>query len=325
MSGPIPEKNYTLEVSSSRDELHLEPQPWHSIFNASAFFRLHARERNGYYFRCLRAETRELLAVAHFTESSPGIFVSPLRGTFGGYEGATAELPMLEGFVAGVESHLRQAGARSLVVTLKPFCHDEAGVSNLYNVLARAGYQATTYDLTYALSIMPGDLIDRMERNNQKKVRKCQREGFAFNVCTTPAMCREAYEVIVVNRATKGIPVTMTYDQLVVMQDMFPGKMHFFNVAHESKVIAGSVCLAISPRVFYIFYWGDLPGYETFSPVVLLAGGIHDYARERGFELMDAGISTAGNIPNHGLIRFKEKLGFVSSLKLGFRKVLADA
>jgi hypothetical protein len=323
MSGPIPEKTYALEVTSSTEELSLEPQPWQSIFNTAAFFRLHTRDRRGFYFRYFDGATRELLAVAHFAEMAPGVFVSPPRGTFGGYESATAELPLLESFIAGVEAFLRDAGARRLSVTLKPVCHDESGISSLYNVLARLGYQANGFDLTYALPILPGELIDRMQRNNQKRVRKCQREGFTFGVCATPEEYRAAYDVIAVNRTTKGIPLTMGYDQLMVMHDTFPGKMHFFHVTHAGKVIAGSVCLAVSARVFYIFYWGDLPGYETYSPVVLLASGIHDYARERGFALMDAGISTADNLPNHGLIRFKEKLGFQSSLKLGFQKELS--
>jgi predicted N-acyltransferase len=325
MSSPVPEKTYTLEVLSNSDDLPPGQWPWQSIFNTTAFFKLHTRERRGYYFSYLDANTRELVAVAHFAEMSPGVFVSPPRGTFGGYEGASAELSVLERFVAEVEKFLQQAGARSLLVTLKPFCHDVAGVSNLYNVLARQGYRATSCDLTYALPILPGELIDRMQRNNQKKVRKCQRDGFLFGVCATPEEYHAAYSVIAANREAKGYSISMTFTQLMQMREVFPDKMHFFHVTQAGKVIAGSVCLAISPRVFYVFYWGDLPGYETFSPVVLLAGGIHDYARERGFTLMDAGISTLESIPNHGLIRFKENLGFESSLKLGFRKEFTHA
>lgn len=325
MSDPILDKNYLLKVTSSGEELRQDDQPWHSIFNSEKFFALHTQDRRGYYFRYRNAATNELVAVAHYAETAPGVFVSPARGTFGGYESAASEIPMLERFVSDVENYLFQAGARSLMVTLKPLCHDGSGGSNLYNLLARAGYRATGYDLSYVLPTKPGELIERMQRNNQKKMRKCEREGFVFNICTTPADCLAAYEAVAVNRTTKGIPLTMSYEQLMVMHDMFPGKMHFFNVTHAQKIIAGSICLAITSEVFYIFYWGDLPGYETYSPVVLLASGIHDFAREQGFALVDAGTSTVGNVPNHGLIRFKEKLGFEASLKFVFQKELTHA
>jgi predicted N-acyltransferase len=177
-------------------------------------------------------------------------------------------------------------------------------------------------DLSYALRIDARPMIDRMQRNNQKKLRKCQREGFVVAKAETPKDQWDAYEAVAVNRRSRGYQISMTYEQLEDLAQRFPGRVHYFFVKHRANVIAGAVCIAVSRQVLYVFYWGDIPGYEIFSPVVMLAQAIHDFAKDAGFSVLDVGRSTDDSVPNVGLIRFKEKLGFEASLKLTFKKQL---
>src|SRR5690349_2425964 len=58
---------------------------WCAIFNTSKFFNLH-RTGRAFYFQLCLGNPRESVGVVHFTESEPGSFRSPRRGTFGGFE-----------------------------------------------------------------------------------------------------------------------------------------------------------------------------------------------------------------------------------------------
>src|SRR5213078_2943977 len=93
------------------------------------------------------------------------------------------------------------------------------------------------------------------------------------------------------------------------MIEVFPGKLTFFGVFKDSVMIAASICVCVSPSVFYVFYWADLPGYERFSPVSLLAEWIYEHARRHGFRFVDYGTSTKDGVPIYGLMNFKNELG----------------
>lgn len=317
------EKNYTLEMTQAFDTVPpAQDTGWFSIFNTPEFFWLHKGGSRGCFMSLRDQGTGKIVGRVHFTETEPGRFISPFRGTFGGFEFAETDMRLIECFVHEAERHLVEMGARSIEVALKPFAHAPAACSCLFNVLARRGYALTVQDLSYALQVLPGGMEPRMQRNNQKKLRKCQREGFVFVVAETPEQQRAAYDAVALNRSSKGYAISMTYEQVCRMQQLYPDRIHFFTVTHGSAVIAGAVCIAVSRDILYVFYWGDIPGFETFSPVVLLADGIYAFAQQRGFQLLDAGRSTDKSVPNTGLIRFKEKLGFEASLKLTFRKEL---
>jgi len=85
-------------------------------------------------------------------------------------------------------------------------------------------------------------------------------------------------------------------------------------------MIAASICIAVDKTVFYVFYWGEIDGYQNPSPIPFLAQGLYSYCQKEGFKLMDVGTATVEGNPNHGLIRFKRSLGLGESLKLTFSK-----
>ncbi len=118
-------------------------------------------------------------------------------------------------------------------------------------------------------------------------------------------------------------PITMTYEAILEMAEAFPDRLVFFAASVGDQMIASSICLRIYPSVLYVFYWGDLPGWEKFSPVSLLADAIYEYGRQTGIRLLDLGTSTNHGVPNYGLLNFKREMGCVESLKLTFVKHLS--
>jgi len=93
---------------------------WCAIFNTSEFFNLHKNGRAFYFQLCL-GNPRESAGVVHFTESEPGSFRSPRRGTFGGFEFNRAlRMELIEWFVDEVEQALKENGARQIELLEPP-------------------------------------------------------------------------------------------------------------------------------------------------------------------------------------------------------------
>jgi hypothetical protein len=263
----------------------------------------------------------EAVGVAHFSETQPGQFRSPRRGTFGGFEfNRPIRIEMLEKFVDFVEKAVVSSGAASIEILEPPNAFDPAKSALLANVLHRRGYVCSTPDLAFLLEVNGDDSIwQKLKPSRRQRINRCRREGLRVAELGREDY-RRAYEVIVANREAKSFPVTMSFESLEQMMAVFPGKLAFFGVFKDSSMIAASICVSVSPSVLYVFYWGDLPGYERFSSVTLLAEWIYDHARRNGFRHIDFGTSTKDGEPIYGLMNFKREIGCYPSLKPAYTK-----
>lgn len=296
--------------------------PWADFFNTFPFFEYHRKKARGWYFELRDKATQKPLCVTHFTEKEPGLFCSPLRGTYGGIDALENDITLFGQFLAEIERHLQENGGKRAQLSLPPFAHDPARSTLLLNVLLRRNWAITTQEINYALAVDGTPLLGKMERNNQKRVRKCEREQCTFLEGAEEKKYRQIYEIIRINRTAKGYPITMTWDQLLAMKTLFPDTWKFFGVEHIGNLIAGSVCIRVNPRILYVFYWGDLPEAHTLSPVAFLAGHLYRYCQREGTTLLDIGTATDKGVPNVGLMTFKERLGCTPSPKLTLVKVL---
>ncbi len=294
---------------------------WCSIFNTYSFFNLH-KTINSYYFTLINTQSVECIGVCHFTEMADGVFKTPHRGTFGGFEMREYSIETIIFFVSQVEMLLQKKGAKQIIITTPPFHHNETYSVFLFNVLLNRGYSIENHEINYDIPVDDKDLVAKMNYNNVKRYRKCLREGFTFEQVFTEKEFNEVYDIIALNRKHKGITITMTFDQVLTSQKLFPDNYYFFKVSHNNINVASSICLKLDNTVFYVFYWGDLPEYNHYSPISYLAKGIYDFAQQNNFKLLDAGISTANGQTNIGLMKFKSNLGFTESLKLSYNKHL---
>ena len=291
-----------------------------SLFHQPAFFRLHASS-GGAYFEL--AHKGQSLACLHFTPvNDKGTWRSPARGTFAGLSFAPdLKSRELFSFFEGVESSLRSRGAKYLEVLPPPQAHGGAAFAQQAYLLWSLGFETTQCDLNQSLEIDSRSLSDRMTYGNLKRLRKCDREGLVAKPLPISALPL-VYEALAINRANKGNSLSMTMTQLQTMADTFPQDIILFGCPHGNHLAAAALCLRLSPKVLYVFYWGDRPEYATYSPVVAVADAIYRYGQEKGYRLLDVGTSTLDREPNFGLLEFKRALGFTESLKLRMRKAL---
>lgn len=309
-------QNLIVEESYS-----LNSAQWYSIFNHPSYFELH-QTPSSVYFSLYDELSKTLLAVCHFTEIESGIFKSPSRGTFAGPEFKEINIEHQIYFIKRIEERLKEKGAKKIILSTAPFQHSPDHSATLFNTLINDGYIVSSHDLNYGVSVDDEEFIDKIKYNNKKRLKKCIRENFKFEICSDRVSYEEAYNIISENRQSKGYPVTMTFEQIMKMKEIFPQNVYFFKITTNGKGAAASICIRLSENVLYVFYWGDRPGFEQYSPVVLLANGIYNLAKEIGVKMLDAGTSTLAGQPNMGLVKFKENLGMNASLKLTYSKAL---
>jgi lipid II:glycine glycyltransferase (peptidoglycan interpeptide bridge formation enzyme) len=212
-------------------------------------------------------------------------------------------------------------GATKIEIRDSPAIVEPAKSALLANIFHRRGYIPTTPDLDYFLFIDEQPIWEKLKPSRRQRIHRCRREGITARTLEVPDFAR-AYEVILENRKSRGFPISMSFESLERMREVFPGRLLAFGAFKGEQMIASSICMEVNSSVFYVFYWGDLPGYEKFSPVTLLAEYIYDFAQERGFKLIDFGTATKDGDPIYGLINFKKEIGGFPSLKPGYQKLV---
>jgi hypothetical protein len=298
-----------------RDEYRSEPD---SYFHLPAYYRLHRGDRRGAYFELF--DGRAVAAAIHFTEVADGLWRSPARGTFAGpLADPELSLAELQAFLGRVDAELRRNQARSAEIRLAPEAHDSVAFARSVYLLRNLGYEVSSCDLNYSLSIDERPLAQRMSYGNRKRLNKCTREGLTAERLTLSSL-PQVYAALAANRTSKGYPLSMTFAQVAELAEKFPDRVVLFGVPAGETLAAAALCLKLSSHILYVFYWGDQPGFSTASPVVALAERIYRFCQEAGFRLLDVGTSTLDREPNHGLIQFKRGLGFSESLKLRMAK-----
>ena len=289
------------------------------LFNEPAYFRLHSRSEQDCYAQLVRRNDQRVFATLAFYATDLGIFVSPGRGTYGGLSlNAVIELQVLDRFVAAVVAHLRAQGARSVRVRCAPASHDGALFAMSMNIFSRLGFQPREAELNYDMRIDGRAFIDRIDYGNVKRIRKTEREGFVCDQLGEQAL-PAVHALLADNRARLGVTISMSHEQVRQMAALFPQRLHLFGVyrdVNRQEMVAAALCLALSPQVLYVLYWGDGPGMRNYSPVTMLASHIYAFCAQEGFTVLDVGISTLHEEPNFGLVNFKRRLGFTESLKL---------
>ena len=309
-----------FEVVELADISHGELLESGAIFNRRDFFQLHCDLATETDIYLVLRERKKGVVLGTFWCSGDGAggFRSPKRGSFGGVEALQPlSFQALEGFVDTIMVKVRERGGKALEMLLPPMAYTPSATSLLVNVLFGRGFSLSGHELNYSMPVDRGvpfrSLVDAKNRN---KMNKCMKSGFTCQTLETIEDYAAAYRVIEQNRAKKNIPLTMPWGALREMHESIPGAVCCFGCYSEGLMVASSICIRVSSDVLYVFYWGEIEGFESFSPVSFLAAHIYDYCVEFDYSCLDAGTATLNGVPNIGLASYKKKLGFEESLKM---------
>jgi len=316
-------KKFTLNLDNKYDVClnHFYPSKKNHLFNEPDYFNIHSSSSQDVYAQLVRRSDLKVFATICFYEDTSGIFLSPIRGTFGSVSlNENLGFLLLDNFLTGLIHYLVANGARELRIKCAPSSHDNALFSKLFSIFTRNNLIPDYVEVNYDLLINDRNFIDLVDYGNIKRIRKMLKCGFVAEKIGNTSLS-QAYLVIAENRSRLGVVVSMTENQLKNMIDRFPDAVHLFAVYRDSQrteILASAVCIAITDSILYVLYWGDAADMGSYSPVALLAKTIYEYCQENGFKLLDVGTSTLKGIPNFGLVKFKQNLGFAESLKVEF-------
>jgi len=300
---------------------HFLPQEENHIFNTVEFFKIHSNNKLDKYIQLVRRSDNRVYACIIFYWDSQG-YLSPKKGTFGGISCLEDIDPKLvEKFLEDSIKNIELKNPKSISIKLQPLNQNNSLNSIVTNILLRLNFKLVNYDLNYYLSLNHHDFLSNISHGNKKKINKCKRDNLKVYKVNKNDY-QEVFNLISKNRELKKYPLSMSYLDFDRMFRTFPDKISCFAVSLKSQMIAASICISITEKIFYVFYWGDLPLGETYSPTVYLANYIYDFAKKNNYILLDIGTSTENNIPNYSLMSFKRKLGFNESLKFKFEKIL---
>jgi len=248
---------------------------------------------------------------------------SPFRAPFGSIElSDNITIQELEYFIEELEKFLRERRATKFKIVSYPECYVPEKASLLNYCLLKQNYSIITAELNYHLSITSSsDIVSVFHDSERRRYKKCMEQGFEVGI-ERGSYVQEAFELIKKGRESKGIPLSMKLEEFQKLFKEYSQYYLLFTVKDKNKLVAVATGVKVSSEILYYFLPADDAEYKSFSPTVLLIKGMYDYCKENNIRLLDLGIATADAVPNYGLIKFKEHLGGIPSLKYTFQKTL---
>lgn len=218
-----------------------------------------------------------------------------------------------------LEEFLKEQSVKSIFFRLPPSFYDETFIAEIQNVMFRRKYIIAAVDLNYQYYLKnEQEYLERLYRNAKKNLNRALKCDWQFERCVKMEERKKTYEVIAINRKSKGYPLKMSWDDVVCTTNRV--EHDFFLLRQKGEAVAAAIVFKVTDDVYQVIYWGDVPGYEQDRPMNYLAYRTYLYYSERGIRVLDIGPSTECGEPNYGLCNFKKSIGCSVSSKLTYIK-----
>ncbi|GAC1593808.1 MAG: hypothetical protein NVS3B25_15950 [Hymenobacter sp.] len=255
-------------------------------------------------------------------DPATGLAHSPAQAPFGAVQLAPGTgSQWLHALLEVAERELAQRGMRRFALRGYPFAYDPANAAGLAEALRRRGYRVVLAEQNYHLDPRK-EFEAHLHPSERRRLHKCHRHGLHFEQ-EPPFLLPAAYEFIHACRQERGQELSLPLERVQELFRQFPREHFLFSVRQpDGGWAALTVAIRVSERVLYNFYPASPLRCNALSPVVLLNGGLHAFARASGLAVLDLGTSTLDSGPNASLLRFKRHLGGVAGLRLSWEKSL---
>ena len=248
---------------------------------------------------------------------------SPYQSLFGSFEfNPRVSGGLLEEFWNYIEADLIQRGIRSISITHPAECYHQVKAQKVNALLINHNFEIVFNAVNHHIEIDEDRLVSKMHLMEQRRLAKCEREGFKFTEHQSSDL-EMIYSFLDQCRTEQGLDISISKDKLALYAREFPQDYLPFSVKKDDKIVAATIAIRVNRYVLYKFLHGNLKAYHNFSPAVLLMDGLYRYCQKHGYEKLDLGISTTRKEGDQdSLISFKERMGGVRSQKHFYRKKL---
>jgi hypothetical protein len=236
---------------------------------------------------------------------------SPIGGIqFGGYKE--------DDFIAewaAIEKQLIDHGVENLLITIAPIFYD---FSIPKEWLLNFGFQIEAEEISHFIPLF-GELRPKTHKMEQRILQK--KQAFIIEVEGTNSL-EEVHEFLSRCRNTQGLEISIDLNTLKKSFKELPENYQIFTARLQGQLIGAVITVLVNEKVAYYFLPATDVQFRSMSPMVHLIQYMYDYYQEKGFKLIDLGISSENGVPQSSLITFKERMGGIRSSRYTFRKEL---
>lgn len=101
---------------------------------------------------------------------------------------------------------------------------------------------------------------------------------------------KQAYDIIRINRESKGYYLAMTYQQVLDTTKIIDHE--FFLVTRNTIAIASAIVFHVTKEIVQVIYWGDIPDVGEYKPINYLAYELMKYYENTEIKKIDIGPSS---------------------------------
>ena len=204
-----------------------------------------------------------------------------------------------------------------LKITLPPEIYDDNLAFNMSvlldeNIKLQYSHINNYIDLK-AISSMEDFSSDR-SHSFRKNLARAAKSNLTL-LSNQDGILNRAFKVIKINREQKNYPLAMGYEQILDISNMNDARIDSFVVEDNYSDIAAAIVFRINLKTVQVIYWGALDEYSKLRPMEFLAYSLVEHYKNKGYEFLDIGPSTADYKVNYGLLKFKKNIGCSTNFK----------
>ncbi len=239
------------------------------------------------------------------------IFLSPNYGTFSNINLRFSNIDNAKFVLDKLLSFLRKK-YHDTIITFPSEIYDPRINMMICHFLFK-GMEITKIELN---NHIPLTNIPRFNKSNRKRLRKLSDDFFTFHRAGLEEIDL-VYHVLQENREHRGLSLSMSLNKMRNLLHVYNNDFKIWLIRERNDIsVAAAITIDLTQNTRYVFYWGELPNYRKYSPVVLLADGLANETIACGKTILDLGTSSLDGNIDAGLIKFKSALGAVNTLKL---------
>jgi len=300
---------------TSKEYKSIFSQPYH-IFNTADFNELNSYKCNKVIYLMFKDEKPQLGLILGQNDNS---VCSPFSAPFGGFSFINERIQHqhIDTALELLDKYLISKSIESIKIAVPPLFYNNLFLPKFINSLSRDDYNLYSVELNYDFNTEKFDqnYENNLHRNAKKNLKTSFKHNLIFEKTTD---LKAAYDVIAINRTTKGFPLRMTFEQMKETSELVP--IDNFLIKYENILIAAAIVFHVAPGIVQVIYWGDVPDYSSMRTMNFLSYKIFEYYKSTGIKNVDIGPSTKNGVPNFGLCEFKESIGCDLKMKLVFEK-----
>jgi hypothetical protein len=282
------------------------------LYNSAAYLQLKAA-KFGLPLTYYALDGNVAVARIHFflQKKSDGSLqaVSLPESPFGSLEYGDISSHEIQHLVAYANENLWSKGVGKIIIKDCIEVYRSGGNFACEAIFLGAGYQKKDSFVNHHIPVDHITFEDKMQRMEQKRLRKCKRAMFHFQQEPMDKLA-ECYHFLKRCRREKGWELSLSLADLEQQLSQLPDIFCLFSVFHADERTAAALCTKVNSGILYDFYHDSLAAYKSYSPVTLLLEGVYHYCQQAGIRLLDMGTS-----PSRSLQAFKEHCGGMLSFK----------